>query len=346
MYDAIVIGAGQAGLAAGYFLSRAGASFMMLEGAAEIGDSWRRRWDSLRLFTPARYNGLPGMAFPGHRYALPGKDDVASYLQAYATRFSLPIQTASRVTALERDGERFIVRTADADLVCSSVVVTTGAYQRPFIPEFASQLSKAIVQLHSSEYRNPSQLPDGGVLVVGAGNSGTQIALELAASRRVWLSGRNTGTIPRRLLGRDIYDWLWPTLMRPSVKSWIGRRLTGGQMFAGDPVIGLAKGEMERSTVTRTARTAGERDGHPVLEDGTALPEIAAVIWCTGFRPNFSWINLPVFGADGYPTHRRGLIDAVPGLGFLGLRYQHRFNSSLLGGVGADAEFVVSSLMK
>src|SRR3982074_737157 len=163
-YDSVVIGAGQAGLAAGFFLSRTSSRFVLLESASDVGESWRRRWDSLRLFTPNRYNGLPGMAFPGDRYALPGKDEVAAYLQAYATRFNLRIGTATRVSTVERDGERFVVRTSAEDLVCSSVVVTTGAYQRPYIPEFASRISPAIVQLHSSAYRNPSQLPEGDVL--------------------------------------------------------------------------------------------------------------------------------------------------------------------------------------
>ena len=345
-YDTIVIGAGQAGLAAGYFLSRTGRRFVLLESAAEIGESWRRRWDSLRLFTPNRYNALPGMAFPGERYALPNKDEVAAYLQAYAAHFNLPIRTATRVSSVERDGDRFTVRTADDDLACSSVVITTGAYQKPYIPEFASRLSKSILQIHSSAYRNPARLPDGDVLVVGAGNSGMQIALELASSRQVWLSGRNTGTIPRRLLGRDVYDWLWPTLMRPSVESWIGRRLTRGRMFTGDPVIGVNAREIERSTLKRTKRAVDELNGRVLLEDGQMLPEISAIVWCTGFRPDFSWIRMPVFGADGYPQHRHGLVPAAAGLAFLGLRYQYRFNSALLGGVGADAKFVVSALQK
>src|SRR5450755_2832692 len=191
-YDTIVIGAGQAGLAAGYFLAKTGRRFLVLEQNERVGDSWRRRWDSLRLFTPNRYNSLPGMAFPGDRYALPGKDEVATYLQSYAERFRLPIRTATGVTSLEHDGARFSVRAGDETLVSSSIVITTGAYQRPYIPNFARQLSKPITQIHSSEYRNPSQVPDGDVLVVGAGNSGTQIALELASSRRVFLSGRDT----------------------------------------------------------------------------------------------------------------------------------------------------------
>jgi putative flavoprotein involved in K+ transport len=226
-YDTIVIGGGQAGLAAGHFLSRAGARFLLLDGSSEIGDSWRRRWDSLRLFTPNRYNWLPGLPFPGNPAALPSKDDVAAYLQTYAARFDLPIQLRTSVFALERHASAFVVRTTKDELAASSVIIATGAYGRAYVPEFAAELTSSLAQLHSSEYRNADQLPDGNVLVVGAGNSGAQIALELSASRRVWLAGPSTGTIPRRLLGRDVYDWLWPTLMWPSVESWMGRRRDG-----------------------------------------------------------------------------------------------------------------------
>ena len=215
-YDVIVIGAGQAGLAAGYYLQRAGLRFVLLDGATHIGDSWRRRWDSLRLFTPARYSALPGLEFPGAPYSLPTKDDVAAYLERYADRFRLPVRLGVRVAMLQRKGNVFLVSTNQGVLTASSVIVATGGNQRPRVPEFAADLSADVRQIHSSSYRNPDQLSDGDVLVVGAGNSGVQIALELARSgHQVILSGRDTGSLPRRLFGRDIYDWLWPTLMRP-----------------------------------------------------------------------------------------------------------------------------------
>jgi putative flavoprotein involved in K+ transport len=344
MYDSIVIGAGQAGLAAGYHLQRAGLRITLLDAAEGIGAVWRERWDSLRLFTPARYNGLPGMPFPGKRYSLPGKDEVADYLKAYVKQFDLPVRLGTRVTSLRSDGGAYSVSTDSGQLLSArSVIVATGANQQPYVPAFAAALDPHIVQIHSSEYRRPAQLPVGSVLVVGAGNSGAQIALELAeAGRRVVLSGRETGSLPRRFLGRDIYDWLWPTLMRPPVHTALGRRLMQGRLFAGDPLVGMSTKTLEHANLLRAGRTLGVRGGLPLLEDGHVDAETVAVVWCTGFRPDFSWIELPVFGLDGYPLHQRGLVQGAPGMAFVGMRYQYRAGSALLGGVGEDAEYVVS----
>jgi putative flavoprotein involved in K+ transport len=343
-YDTIVIGAGQAGLASAYYLQRARSPFLVLDGGGQIGESWLRRWDSLRLFTPVRYNSLPGLAFPGEPYALPVKDAVASYLEAYVGHFALPVRLNTRVSSLVTDADRFVVTTDGETFTARSVIVATGAYHRAYIPAFASALSPSLEQRHSSEYRNPSALPPGSVLVVGAGNSGAQIALELAESGRpTWLSGRDTGSIPRRVLGRDVYDWLWWTVMRPSVDSWVGRRLMG-QLFAGDPLVGFSRRALMIPKLTRVSRTVGVSNGHPRLDDGRVLEDVRTVVWCTGFWPDFGWIQLPVFGPEGYPQHRRGIVAAAPGLGFVGLRYQYRIGSSLLGGVHEDAEYVVRQL--
>jgi putative flavoprotein involved in K+ transport len=211
------------------------------------------------------------------------------------------------------------------------------------VPEFAAALRPEVVQMHSSAYRRPSQLPEGGVLVVGAGNSGAQIALELAAAgRQVVLSGRDTGSLPRRFLGRDIYDWIWPTMLRSSVNTALGRRLMRGRLFSGDPLVGMSAKSLARPGLARAGRTVGVRDGMPLLDDGRVLADIAAVVWCTGFRPDFSWIELPVLGLDGYPRHRRGIACDAPGLAFLGMRYQFRVRSALLGGVGEDAAYVTA----
>ena len=348
LYDTVVIGAGQAGLAAGYYLQRAGVRFTLLDAGDDIGAAWEQRWDSLRLFTPARYNGLPGMPFPGERYSLPTKDEVAEYLKAYAERFDLPVRLRTRVSSVRRNGETYTISTTGGEsLGARSIIVATGANQQPYVPTFAAALPSEIVQLHSSGYRRPSQLPAGRVLVVGAGNSGAQIALELADSgRSVLLSGPDTGSLPRRFLGRDIYDWLWPTLMRPSVESAIGRRLMRGRFFAGDPLVGMSATSLQRANLTRVGKTSGVRDGRPLLEDGSVVPGIAAVVWCTGFRPDFGWIELPVLGLDGYPVHQRGLAPDAPGLAFLGMRYQYRVGSALLGGVGEDAAYVASHTLK
>ena len=344
LYDTIVIGAGQAGLASAYYLQRARSQFLVLDRGGHIGESWLRRWDSLRLFTPVRYNSLPGLPFPGEPYALPVKDAVARYLEAYVAHFALPVRLNTRVSSLVSDADRFVVTTDGETFAARSVIVATGAYHRAYIPAFASDLSPSLVQVHSSEYRNPDALPPGSVLVVGAGNSGAQIALELAGSGRpTWLSGRDTGSIPRRVLGRDVYDWLWWTVMRPSVDSWAGRRLMG-QLFAGDPLVGFSRRTLIIPTLTSVSRTVGVSNGYPRLDDGRVLEDVRTVVWCTGFRPDFRWIQLPVFGPEGYPEHRRGIVTGAPGLGFVGLRYQYRIGSSLLGGVHEDAEYVVRQL--
>jgi putative flavoprotein involved in K+ transport len=298
----------------------------------------------LRLFTPARYNALPGMPFPGEPYSLPTKDEVAQYLRVYARRFELPVRLRSRVSRLRAERGRYVVAMDDGDsLSAASVIVATGANQQPYVPAFAAALEPGLVQIHSSGYRRPSQLPEGGVLVVGAGNSGAQIALELAqAGRKVVLSGPDTGSLPRRLLGRDLYDWLWPTIMRPRVDTMLGRRLMQGRLFAGDPLIGMSARSLAHPRLERAGRTLGERKGLPLLDDGRVLDDIAAIVWCTGFRPDFGWIELPVLGLDGYPRHRYGIAHDAPGLAFLGLRYQRRMGSALLGGVGEDASHVVA----
>jgi putative flavoprotein involved in K+ transport len=345
-YQTIVVGAGQAGLAAGYYLRQAGQRFTILDAGERVGDSWRNRWDSLRLFTPARYDALPGSSFPAPRYALPGKDQVADYLRGYADEFQLPVRLGTEVAALRHDGRRFLVDTRRGEtLSAGAVIVATGANQRPHVPAFAAALAADIPQLHSSAYRRPSQLPRGKVLVVGAANSGVQIAIDLVASgREVLLSGRDVGSIPRTLLGRDVYDWLWPTVMRLPNDSCLGRRLMRGRLHSGDPLVGMKPGDIARHGLSRGGRTIGAQGGHPVLEGGEVLRDVSAVVWCTGYRPDYGWLELPALGLDGHPLHRRGVSTEVPGLAFLGMRFQHRLGSSLLGGVGEDAGHVVAAL--
>jgi putative flavoprotein involved in K+ transport len=279
---------------------------------------------------------------------LPTKDEVAEYLNAYAQRFDLPVRLRTPVESLRKEAGQYVVTTGGGEsLSARSIVVATGANQRPYLPAFAAALDPHIEQIHSSGYRRASQLPAGGVLVVGAGNSGAQIALELAdAGRPVVLSGRDTGSLPRRLLGRDIYDWLWPTIMRPRVDTALGRRLMQGRLFAGDPLVGMSARSLARPSLERAGKTLGERGGWPLLEDGRVLDNIAAIVWSTGFRPDFGWIELPVLGLDGYPMHRYGIARGAPGLAFLGMRYQRRMGSALLGGVGDDAAYVVAQTVR
>jgi putative flavoprotein involved in K+ transport len=339
-YETVVVGAGQSGLAVGYHLAARDLDFVILSEEKRVGDNWRKRWDSLRLFTPARYSGLPGMPFPAVPSHLADKDEVADYLERYAERHELPVRLDTRVAALTWNGDRFSIATdSSAALIeADNVIVATGAFQRASVPAVSARLSSRIHQLHSSEYRNPLQLPDGPVLVVGAGNSGAQIALELAQSRKVWLAGRDTGHLPRGILGRDIFDWIWPVIKRATADTRLGRRMRRAAWSGGDALIGIPERALREAGVTRVPRLENERDGLPVC--GDLLFEPSVIVWCTGFSPDYRWIDLPVFGTDGFPRHDRGVVSDAPGLFFLGLRFQHRLNSSLIGGVGADAAFI------
>lgn len=341
-FETVVVGGGQAGLAAGYHLAARDVDFIVLSDEVRIGDNWRKRWDSLRLFTPARYSGLPGMPFPATPSYLAHKEDVADYLERYAERFDLPVRLRARVNSVTWNGDYFVLRIEGSSSLIESenVIIATGAFQRPHIPAVASRLSPHIHQLHSSEYRNPFELPDGPALVVGAGNSGAQIALELAQSRKVWVAGRDTGHLPRRLLGRDIFDWIWPIIQRGTSDTRLGQRMRARTRQGGDALIGIPERQLREGGVTRVSRLEDERGGLPSC--GDAVLEATTVIWCTGFRPDYQWIDLPIFDADGFPRHNRGVVAQSPGLFFLGLRFQHRLSSSLIGGVAEDAAYIAS----
>lgn len=336
-FDTIVIGGGQAGLAVGYHLAARDVDFAILDSAPRVGESWRQRWDSLRLFTTAARSGLPGMPFPAPPAHYPDRDEVADYLERYAERMDLPVRLHTRVDSLGRVGDLYVIRSGESSFEAENVVVATGPFQRPKIPVVAPRLTSAIRRLHSSEYRNPFDLPDGPVLVVGAGNSGAQIALELARFRKVWLAGHESGHLPRRVLGRDVFDWLWPMMRRITADSAIGRRLrkhSGGT----DPLVGMSGHTLTQAGIQRVGRVTGERGGHPLC--GTELLEPSVVIWCTGYEPDYHWLQLPVLDESGRPHQRAGVAPDFPGLYFVGLRFQRALTSALLGGVGEDAEYI------
>lgn len=338
--DVLVIGGGQAGLATAQRLLTRDIETLVLSADARVGDTWRRRWDSLRLFTPARYCGLPDMPFPAPATHLADKDEVADYLERYVERFDIPVRLGTSVTSLSADGRRFVAVTAPNGRVFEAdhVVVATGAMARAHVPALAQDLATDIQQWHSSQYRHAFDVQDGPVLVVGAGNSGAQIALELARDRKVWLAGRDTGHWPRRLLGRDLFDWLWPMLTRGTRDSLVGKRFLAYGRRGGFPLIGIPERAVREAGITRVPRLESVRGGAPVCGGTTLRP--SAIIWCTGFRSDFSWLHLPVFADDGTPHHTRGVVDAMPGLYVVGMPFQHTKSSTLLGGVGADAEYV------
>jgi len=333
--DVVVIGAGQAGLAVGNHLARRGSSFVILEAGPEVGHSWRSRWDSLRLFSPAQYDSLPGLAFPAPPDTHPGKDDVADYLAAYAAHFSLPVQVDTPVRRLHRDEHgAFVVTTPRGALRARQVVVATGPFQVPRVPEVAAGLDPQVAQLHSADYRNPDQLPEGGqVLVVGAANSGLQIAAELASTRAVTVAvGSRPTELPQRVAGRDLFFWLRKAgFFTLPAHSRVARRLRS----RGDIVIGTRSSTLRRRGIGFRPRLAGLEGRTARFADGSTM-EVDAVLWATGYRCDYSWLHVPDVVVDGEVRHQRGVTD-VPGLYVIGLPWQTSRGSALLGFVGADA---------
>jgi putative flavoprotein involved in K+ transport len=342
-YETLIVGGGQAGLSVGYFLKRQGHSVVILDASERIGDSWRKRWDSLRLYSPAFRDGLPGMPFPASGTAYPTKDEMGDYLEAYASRFDLPVRGGVTVEALTRENGRYVAKAGDRCFEADNVVVATGVFQRPHTPDFASGVDPRITQLHSNDYRRPSQLQEGPVLVVGASHSGSDIAYEASMSHDVVLSGPDTGQIPvpiesRR--GRLFFRLLvFAGTYVLNVDTPMGRKMRPHVRHGGGPLLRYRKKDLLQAGVERVlARTVGVRNGLPVLDNGRAL-DVRNVIWCTGFRPDFGWIRFPFeIGEDGYPVQYRGAAASSPGLYFAGLPFLHSFASMLIGGTGRDAE--------
>jgi putative flavoprotein involved in K+ transport len=338
--DVVVIGGGQAGLAMAWHLAQQGRRFVVLEAAPALGQVWRNRWDSLKLFTPAQYDALPGMAFPAPADTYPTKDPVADYLQTYAAALDLPVRLNAQVTDLRRVGDDFEVGTADASYQARKVVVATGPFQVPFVPPPAAKLDPSVTQVHSADYRNPQALPEGPVLVVGGGNSGFQIAEELAATRTVDLSIATTyPMLPQRRAGRDLFWWLTRLgLLRVTVDSRPGRR-----MSRRDFVIGTNRKRLERAGVRFRPRLVDAEDRTVRFADHSLLEEVGVVVWATGYRSDYAWIHIPGVVREGHVVHRRGVTE-VPGLYFLGLSWQHTRGSALLGFVNDDATYLANQI--
>lgn len=342
-FETVIVGGGQAALATAYHLRKRGRPFVILEANERIGDSWRQRWDSLRLFTPAKYDGLPGMRFPAPRWSFPTKDEMGDYLEAYASRFELPVRTGVSVDRVFREDGRYVVESGHSVFEAENVVVATGAHRIPKRPVFAPELDRGIVQLHSEEYRNASQLGEGDVLVVGVGNSGAELAHELSRTHRIFQAGAPSAEIPVRH-GSLPSRFVLPVIRVVgthvlTVRTPIGRKVRPKFVKMATPLIRIKSNDLEGAGVERVARVAGVRDGLPVLADGRTL-DVATVVWCTGFRSDFSWIDLPVLDGAGDPVHERGVVASSPGLYFVGLVFQHAATSDVLPGVGRDARHV------
>jgi putative flavoprotein involved in K+ transport len=341
----VVIGAGQAGLSVGYHLAKADRPFVILDAHERIGDSWRKRWDSLRAFTQAGISSLPGWPIPAPAWSFPTKDQLADYFEAYASRFELPIRTGVTVTRVARDGDRFVVAYGDRLMETDNVVVASGHEHTPCVPRFATELDPKVMQLHSSEYRRPSQLVAGDTLVVGAGNSGAEIALEVSRTHHTWLSGQfrraAIGPSRNRLLTVAVLPIVSHVL---TIDTPIGRKVRPKMSRVSVPVERVTAKALAEAGVVHVPRTVGVRDGSPALEDGRSL-DVANVIWCTGYRPQFAWIDMPIFAQDGEPMQERGIVPGVPGLYFVGRRFQYAFTSNLLVGVARDAAYVVKQIV-
>jgi putative flavoprotein involved in K+ transport len=347
--ETLIIGGGQSGLASAYHLRKRGLDALVLDESERVGDSWRRRWPSLRLYSPARYDALPGMPFPAPRHSFPTGHEMADYLEAYAERFELPVRTGVRVDSLAKAGDRYLAAANGRRYEADNVIVATGGFRDPAVPAFARGLDASIRQLHSNDYRGPEQLRDGPVLVVGAAHSGGDIAYELAvAGHETFLSGRDTGQIPFRLEGQmmkvvfPVLRFLWTRVL--TVGTPMGRKARAKMRAHGGPLLRVRNADLRAVGVERVPRVAGVHDGRPALEDGRVL-EVANVVWCTGFRNDYGWIRFPLpLGEDGYPEQTRGAVAGLPGLYFVGLKFQHSFGSTLILGSVRDAEQVVKQI--
>jgi putative flavoprotein involved in K+ transport len=340
-FDVAVIGAGQAGLAIGYFLRNQGRRFVILERAGGIASAWRERWASLTLFTPRRYSGLPGIPFPGDLDGYPTRDEVIRYLERYAETFDLPIELNSEVNQLAQgDDGCFHLEVQGRTIAADQVVIATGPFQTPYVPKLAEKLAADVFETHAVGYRRPDDVPAGTVLVVGGGNTGFQIAKELSATHRLVLSvGSNQKPLPQRVLGRDLFWWLTKArILDKTVDSRLGRKLS-----TRDTLIGSSPRELKKRHRVEVRPRLVDADGHTVrFEDGGEL-EVDAVIWATGYRFDYAWIKLPILDEDGRLRHRRGVTD-IPGLCFLGLTWQHTRGSALIGWVKDDAEFIAERI--
>lgn len=348
-FETVIIGGGQAGLATAWHLTRHNMPCVILDENDKVGASWRKRWGSLRLFTPGRYNNLPGMPFPGPPGHYPGKDEVADYIESYASRFGFPLRTGVKVLRVKADGDHYSIETNYERISAYNVVVATGPFHHPRIPDFADELDQQVVQMHSSAYQTPSQVSKGPVLVVGAGQSGAEIALDLARDHRVLLSGRDVGEEPA--VRGTLSDRLITPVIAFAATKVINVANPIGQMLRrhffypsrGIPRAGGTKKLLKKAGVEWVGRTTGIRDGYPQLEDGRVL-KVNHVIWCTGFLTDYSWIDLPIFDDYGFPEHKRGVVNEQPGLYFIGMPFQSTLSSSLIMGVGRDAAFIANHI--
>lgn len=346
--NTVVIGGGQSGLSVGYHLARRRIPFVILDAKERIGDAWRNRWDSLRLFTPAHEDGLDGMEFPAPREYAPTKDEMADYLESYAEHFELPVRLRTRVDRLSANGDTYMVASGAHVIEAANVVVAMSGWQRGRVPDLAADLDPNIYQIRSEEYRRPSQLPAGDVLVVGAANSGAEVALDLAADRHVWLAGRHPGHIPfdidgwfGRKIGVRLVGFLFHRVFTKA--NPLGRKFIAKVYGKGMPLVRTKPKDLVAAGVEMVGRIDEVRDGMPVATDGDVIsPHV--IVWACGYEPGFDWIDIGVLDDGGYPRHRSGIVDEQPGLYFVGLPFLYSVSSHTVDGVGRDADRVADDI--
>jgi putative flavoprotein involved in K+ transport len=354
-FRTIVIGAGQAGLAAGFYLKELNEDFLIIDEASEIGQSWHSRWDSLKLFTPDWYNGLPGMPFPKTKGKFPGKDAMGQYLRDYAAKYKLPIRLNTKVNRLSKDSAGFTLHIGNDYLTCTNAIVATGNFSIPRIPTLAAELNPAIRQIHSSDYRNPSQLPNGKILVVGAATSGLQIALDLATSGRLtYVAGLPPQQVPDFAVKYLSWFFLWFMTNVLTVKTKLGRKTEHQIKREGKaaPLINISLKQVLTAGVIHLPRLETIMNGYPSFfnndrPDSGQPIEVDGIVWCTGYDRDLSWIDMDrVTDEQGYPLTNRGVATHQHGLYFMGMLFQYALASVMVGGVGRDARFVANHIHK
>ncbi len=340
MLDVIVIGAGQAGLSIGYFLQKGSYDFVILDGEKRIGESWRKRYDSLILFTPRSYSSLPGMKLEGSENGFPTKDEIADYLEMYANQFSLPVQLETTVHKVQKTNGTFQVSTNKGVVFSKNVIIASGAFQKPFIPSISQNLSKEVFQIHSSEYQSPEIIPNGSVLVVGGGNSGTQIAAELSGSRDVTIAiSHPFKFLPLKIMRKSIFYWLEKVGLL-----YAGISTRRGSWFRkqSDPIFGFDLKHLIHEEKVKIKPRVIQAQGREITFSDYSKGSVENIIWSTGFTPDYGWIDIEgALGEKGVPLHTRG-VSSIQGLYYIGLPWQHQRGSALICGVGRDAKFLYS----
>jgi putative flavoprotein involved in K+ transport len=335
----VIIGGGQAGLATGYFLKKADKDFIILDENKNIGDSWRNRWDSLLLFTPAQHDSLPGMPFPASRGNFPGKDQMADYLEIYATTFSLPVHSGVKVNHIYSRANHYEIEISGEKLLADKVVIATGTNPHPYIPSISEHIAPDIFQIHSSSYHNPESLPAGDVLVVGAATSGIEIALEISKTHKTFISGRPPFHIPDKVFkyAGEVYWWFVSNIL--TVNTPIGKKAKEKIIHGGSPLIRVSYDDLEAAGVDTLPRLTELNNGRPQFENGSVL-NVSSIIWATGYRPDFSWVEMNITDESGWPMTKRGISSTNNGLYFIGMPFQFGLTSGLVGGVGRDADYI------